>query len=874
MDFQQIQDSLKAIYEKDNARIVFWYDADKEFYDILPSLELDDIKLILMDRTGSLELKIKLEIEDTTGRYLLYSPDPEPNPDDDWLLDIRLYSKTFFADHASIVLNELKLSNQSMRPHLRNRIMFFRSQDRIQRLKKWISSDDRESEIDLKMLAVLTRAPHPDFFSILMKLFDSFCDNNAFQPLKTSKPWEDIEKLNLKKSFWDLVATTFGYADTSPTLTDLIIRLLVTDMSNTIKGDLPTGIAHFRIPDRAQGLNATVFLSQWRNTIGLCQSYKYISKYFANKLKIKDLIVSFDEEALTDVMTFDAVEQSIISKARDKIIANKYETFDAINNIIGRRLDGYWATDQDDDNDMANLYEATYSALRIAIEIFELRKKYDIGFSYPSPEAMFNAYIREVFRFDQYYRLFHEHADIVELGGWDILKPLQPAVENLYSVWFMDQISLTWGEFVDTGHDRGLLCKWSIPGICLQYDFFSNYIQPTLKKSDRHRVFVIISDGFRYEAAEELTQAINSKYRFSANLEPMLGVLPSYTTLGMAALLPHDEITFKEKTNAPVLVDDMPIESIENRASVLAKKQGTAIKAEALLAMNKNEGRDFVKPFRVIYIYHNQVDAIGDVAATETKTFGAVRNAIKDISAIVRFIIDSLNGTQVIVTADHGFIYQEKVPDALDKSVLDIKPAGAFKTKKRYIIGKPLSKNDKVWHGKLKTTARTESEMEFWVPKGTNRFHFSGGARFFHGGAMLQEITVPVVIVREMKGKHLEKSEVRRVGVSLLGAIKKIVTNITHFEFIQTDAVSERVHPRILSISIRDGIDLISNEETVTFDSSSTSMDDRKKKIRLMLKAGQYDKKKEYALVLQDPETKIEYERIPIHIDLAISSEF
>jgi len=874
MDFQQIQDSLKAIYEKENARIVFWYDADKEFYDILPSLELDDIKLIRMDRIGSLELKIKLEIEDTIGRYLLYSPNPEPNSNDDWLLDIRLYSKTFFADNASIVLNELKLSNQSVRPHLRNRIMFFRSQDRIQRLKKWISSDDRESEIDLKMLAVLTRAPHPDFFSILMKLFGSFCDNNAFQPLKTSKPWEDIEKLNLKKSFWNLVVTTFGYADASPTLTDLIIRLLVTDMANTIKGDLPTGIAHFRIPDRVQGLNATVFLSQWRNTVGLFQSYNYISKYFARKLNIQDLILSFDKDSLLDVMTFEEIERFIISKSRDKIVANNHEAFESINEIISRRLDGYWASDITIYKEKENFYQATYIALKIAIQLFELRKEYDAGFSYPSAKTMFNAYIQDLFRFDQYYRLFHEQADKVEMGGWDVLKTLQPVIENLYSVWFMNQISLTWGEFVDSGQNRGLLYNWAIPKTCNQYDFFSNYIQPILDISDRHRVFVIISDAFRYEAAQELTQEINSKYRFSAKLEPMLGVLPSYTALGMAALLPHSTLLLKEKSNAPVLVDDMPTESIENRSAVLAKKQGTAIKADALLAMSKAEGREFVKPYRVIYIYHNQVDAVGDVAATETKTFGAVRNAINDMNALIRFIINSLNGTQVMITADHGFIYQEKAPDALDKSVLDLKPDGAFKTKKRYIIGKPLFKNGKVWHGNTKTTAFTENKMEFLIPKGTNRFHFTGGARFFHGGAMLQEIVVPVVVVREMKGKHLEESEVRRVGISLLGSIKKIVTNITFFEFIQTDSVSERVHPRILSVSIRDGINLISNEETVSFDSSSSSIDDRKKKVRLLLKAGEYDKKKEYALVLQDPETKIEYERIPIQIDLAISSEF
>lgn len=164
--------------------------------------------------------------------------------------------------------------------------------------------------------------------------------------------------------------------------------------------------------------------------------------------------------------------------------------------------------------------------------------------------------------------------------------------------------------------------------------------------------------------------------------------------------------------------------------------------------------------------------------------------------------------------------------------------------------------------------------MEFWLPKGMNRFHFVGGAKFFHGGAMLQEIVVPVITIRELWGKALQKSEISKVGVSLLGAHKKVVTNIHRFEFIQTDAVSERVRPRSLLISLRDGNDIISSEETVTFDSSSSSMDERKKSVRLMLKSREYDSKKEYALVLRDPETDIEYERIPVTIDLAFINDF
>ncbi len=51
-------------------------------------------------------------------------------------------------------------------------------------------------------------------------------------------------------------------------------------------------------------------------------------------------------------------------------------------------------------------------------------------------------------------------------------------------------------------------------------------------------------------------------------------------------------------------------------------------------------------------------------------------------------------------------------------------------------------------------------------------------------------------------------------------------------------------------------------------------MDERKKSVRLMLKSREYDSKKEYALVLRDPETDIEYERIPVTIDLAFINDF
>ena len=74
------------------------------------------------------------------------------------------------------------------------------------------------------------------------------------------------------------------------------------------------------------------------------------------------------------------------------------------------------------------------------------------------------------------------------------------------------------------------------------------------------------------------------------------------------------------------------------------------------------------------------------------------------------FIINSLNGSTVLVTADHGFIYQESPLDGADKSTLDDKPAGTLKAKKRYLIGRNLGTTAKAWAGNTDVTAGTTPE--------------------------------------------------------------------------------------------------------------------------------------------------------------------
>ena len=136
---------------------------------------------------------------------------------------------------------------------------------------------------------------------------------------------------------------------------------------------------------------------------------------------------------------------------------------------------------------------------------------------------------------------------------------------------------------------------------------------------------------------------------------------------------------------------------------------------------------------------------------------------------------------------------------------------------------------------------------------------------------MPQEVVVPLVTVRESEAEGLKT---RSVSISLLGSTNKVVTNTQRFEFIQTDAVSERVLARTVVVSLRDGEKLISDQQTLTFDSNSQLLDERKRSVFLTILSGNYESHKRYDLVMRDAVTKVEVLRQPVQIDLAFGNDF
>ena len=231
-----------------------------------------------------------------------------------------------------------------------------------------------------------------------MNLLVSFCHKGKYINDEPSKIWLQIEKFGLEAAFWKILARNFGYIKTdSPSLADFLIRVFVTDLSVSLNAELPTALTHFTIPDSLHSNNCTVFLAQWRTNTTYFKYYNIISKYIAKKLKIDELLMPLDFESLLEVMTFESVERRIISTLKNQIGKDLENDYQAANEAIKHRLDGYWATTVLNDDSKGNLYQTAYNALEAAISLFELRKKYDPGFSYKSAKDMFSAYTTELF---------------------------------------------------------------------------------------------------------------------------------------------------------------------------------------------------------------------------------------------------------------------------------------------------------------------------------------------------------------------------------------------------------------------------------------------------------------------------------------------
>ncbi len=834
----------KEPVEGKKRNIVFWYDEEGEFIEDIDELRLDNAKIHKITENNAFYIKYRLEKEDTKSNYLLYSPLPKPMPRDNWLLDILEYSTEFSTDKAVLIMGDFGVTDTSLRNVFKKYLKFFGNKERYKKFASFEIDNFTQEEIDIGVLSALCKLPVADFEQVVKRvLIEEFEEENKY--LEAIKNFGDLD------AFWSLVEKRYGYIYEEKSLEKLMIMLLATHLTYSLEENLPKTWQEYVSLKKS---DCIVFVSNFMNHAVDGKAFDALADKTEETLNVKGYLDKWDMDRYIECDTFRVFDKKIIIKLMNNLLEGIGE-FDKYRKLINKRRKSHWF----------QTYGNEYEALYFALELFEMEKRMGEVIKEQSAFELMETYTKEYYLMDYFYRKFYLYYD--KIYDKDPFTKLAERVENTYTNWYLNELSVKWSAAVQEEMQDNYL----LAGINHQNYFYRDFVSPFIKNEER--VFLIISDALRYEAGKELINLINKEVRGATEIEFMQGVIPSTTKFGMASLLPRRTIEVNEKCE--IIVDDLNTMSTENRGKILANynQDARAISFHDMVDMKRIDYKEAFEGRKLIYIYHNVIDAVGDKPLTEREVFEAVEKAFEDLVLLVKNLVNHVSATNIMITADHGFLYRRSPLTEVDK--IGKHNIEAIDAGRRHMLAETDTELDDTLSISMNYLLGKETRLNALVPKGVIRYKVQGGgANYVHGGASLQEIIVPVI---KFKNIRKNKYKASKVEVKLTNISRKITNRITYLEFFQTELVEDKKVPLRLKLYFVDEEgNRISNENIIIADSRSKKPQDRTYREKFTLKDLAYDKTKKYYLILEDEEESVEkiYEKIPFIIDLLFSDDF
>lgn len=831
LNLKQIEDKLNNEFNKEDRIIIFWYDAKQEFVNDIENLNLGNAKIHHLTPINLFKTKILLEREDKENNYLIYAPFGKPDNRDNHLADTIIYSKEFFVDRLSLLAADLGIDTV-YKAILERHSRFFNAKDRIRRFYD-LETDNYNSEegIEIALLAATVKSKVANFEEVVKIILTENLSDNKYM--------KEFSDYDLEKIFWKYCGINFSYIDEEPSLLRFSVSLLLTYAENQINKDLSPNLNKYILNKPG---TVMVFMDQIMNSNLYKDDFRRISGEVYNSIDGNGIFKNYEIEDLVDVDVFRGIDKIIIDWISDRLLDENL-------NAGAKGLTIPEICESRKSKHFEDLYNNQYDVLINAYYLI-LNKDFKADGNILD---LVEEYDNKYYKMDTHYRKFYYHLDRIRDNS--MFEKLQTLIENIYINRYLDVISKKFSSLLDYNELKN---KYK-----LQRNFYNNFVARR-----NERIIVIISDAFRYEVAKELAERFEFNEKVEAKIELQIGVLPSYTSLGMAALLPNKQIDIAD--DYKVFIDEKPTGSLVERNAILQSKnpKSDGIQYDDLIKMKKQEMRQFFAGKEIIYIYHNQIDVIAH--SIEDEVFDACHKAMYEIEDIIRKLTNNVSATNFLVTADHGFIYtrsKNKESDKIDKFFKE-----EDKINKRFIISGCSydilgTKNIIVSEVLGNYDTRTIT-----MPLTSDVFKTQGGGQnFLHGGSSPQEIIVPVIEIKTIRGAV----EVEKAKISLISMVSKITGLLLSLDFVQQEPISDVVKPAAYKIGFVDGEgELISNEEIYTAESKLGDISNRIFKLTFRFRNKKYSRDEKYYFMITDIETGMEIYRQQVIIDIAFADDF
>lgn len=259
-------------------------------------------------------------------------------------------------------------------------------------------------------------------------------------------------------------------------------------------------------------------------------------------------------------------------------------------------------------------------------------------------------------------------------------------------------------------------------------------------------------DALRYEMGAELLDGLGDDFEIS--LEPGTGCLPSTTPVGMAAFLPGAEKGLELSGAAgklAITVEGQALRDRQGRMAYFAERVSNGLvvlKLAEVLKLGSKRKKELAQA-RLIVVTSQEIDRLGEDGDDQADARRWMDEMLERLRQAIR-ILARLGWERFVITADHGYLFAEQ----LDPGMMMDPPGGStVELHPRVWVGK----GGQAAEGYVRVAAsqlELGGDLELAFPRSHACFKVRGRAGgYFHGGISLQEMIIPVAVLRSRAAK-------------------------------------------------------------------------------------------------------------------------
>ena len=823
MKLSDIQQELIRLFDEQDASagtVVVWHDPDGAFAESLDALDLPGVDVMREEEHELFSLKRTLNGDLAGRRILLYRPRPR-RLEGDWLADVEARSTSFAADYTSMQLRELNaVDTHEMREALAAHKAQLAKKTVLRKLARLSSSFEQPQQLVCGLMAIALDAPSPDAQAIVRAYLIAALTSDGAEAIA------QVERMGCADEFQAAISAWIGYTGDASDFIALGRHVLLCALA----GALPNDAASVLPADVTLGSTALC-----QDIVrGWCQSSERDSLFELAQIveevaHVDQMLAQVPLDALGDIDVFPCIDALILRRLfRD--IATAPETAAGALALAQARHNTAWHRE----------FSPCYAGLEAAARMQRYRNEHPDGIDALPAGRVWGLYTGELYRLDTWYRQMHlalGRALISAPYGLDEdFRACSDQIENLYKNWFFTGISRRWEDATEDELAR----NGYVDGIPRQIDFFMSSVEPIVRAGKR--ACVIVSDALRYEVAAELAETLEQNTKGTCELASMQATFPSITSCGMASLLPCGHLTMDagEPGRLRVLLDGSEVATTAARQEQLRRSDphAVAITYDSLVnEMSASQRKDLVKDAQVVYVYHNTIDAMGDKAPTERKVFSACDDTVKEIFGLVQLICRERIASQVVVTADHGFLYTDEPLSTSEHTVAAEIDGDPIVVGRRYAIAEGSARSDVLMPIAL---PHAEGKLKGFAPRRCTRIARAGaGENYVHGGISLQELCVPVLTFTNKRAGSKGYVESEQATLSLITTVDTISNSIFKLDLLQDKPVGGKVLPASYDVFVGNASrEPVTDIAHVAADRTQDSADERVIPITLNIKPG------------------------------------